>query len=240
MIDVQLTSETVVIDGAAGRREAEPGHITNRMRLFVRQTDGARRNTISRIPNSACARPARRDRARQREGSEGPMNLMLFNLSSGEKDTFEPGSQPILGAGRFSARARRRSSSALMLAVIFWLVSHHLVRHGQGSITSGFLAVMFAFPVPVLWWLCGTWDRYRTHPLSPRPQGVHRRNGGGGGGICFDQGGGPGDLDLGVGGKGRGWAGGGIVPGKSVSPRAIKGMVRVLPMGSPPLKARQS
>jgi hypothetical protein len=40
VIEVQLTSETVVIEGAGGRRNAEPGHITNRMRLFVRQTDG--------------------------------------------------------------------------------------------------------------------------------------------------------------------------------------------------------
>ena len=40
VIEVQLTSETVMIEGAHGRRQAEPGHITNRMRLFVKLVDG--------------------------------------------------------------------------------------------------------------------------------------------------------------------------------------------------------
>ena len=39
VIEVQLTSETVVIDTPQGR-QVEQGHITNRMRLFIKLTDG--------------------------------------------------------------------------------------------------------------------------------------------------------------------------------------------------------
>jgi len=49
---------------------------------------------------------------------------------------------------------------SLLVALLFWVASNFVVRHGHGGMMSIFLAVMFAFlSYPLFWWLCGLWGR---------------------------------------------------------------------------------
>src|SRR6185295_11893448 len=161
VIDVQLTSETVVIEGAQGRRvEDTPGHILNRMRLFVREDAGERKYDFD--DSELGVRETQRVavvRGKLKRIDE-PVNLILFNLSSGEKDCFERGLFAYLSHRPFFGPLWKAGVLSLGTALIFYLVSHYLVRHEQGSVTSGFLAAMFAFlAFPLFWWLCGVWDK---------------------------------------------------------------------------------
>lgn len=160
VIEVQLTSETVIIEDA-DRRHVEPGHITNRLRLFVRETDGREQKYdfedtelgVRETQRVAVVRGHLRKRA-------GPVNLILYNLSSGERDTFEAGLAAYLGRkARIGARWKA-AGFALLVGVAFWAVSNYLERGGQGGAMSVFLAAMFGFlTYPIFWWVCGTWDR---------------------------------------------------------------------------------
>lgn len=160
VIEVQLTSETVVIEGAH-RRRVEPGHITNRMRLFLRETDGGERkydfeDTELGVRETQRVAVIRGQLKRQPE----PMNLILFNLSSGEKDTFEGGLAVYLGRKPFFGPLSKAAILALGVAFIFWFVSNFITRHGEGGLMSIMLAIMFAFlAYPLFWWITRTWDR---------------------------------------------------------------------------------
>lgn len=154
VIEVQLTSETVVLQDAHGRRAAEPGHITNRMRLFVKETDGKEKKYDFEDTELGVRETQRVAIVRTPSGA----NLILFNLSSGEKDTFEPAIHALLGRKPFFGPLWKAIGVALVIAVIFYLVSHY--QFGRGPVMAGFMAGFFAFlTVPVLWWLCKTWDR---------------------------------------------------------------------------------
>jgi hypothetical protein len=162
VIEVQLTSETVVIEGAHGRRESdEPGHITNRMRLFVRE-DGGKEAKYDFEETELGVRDTQRVavvRAKFKNREE-PMNLILFNCSTGEKDCFENGLFAHLSYRPFFGAKWKAFFFSLLIAFIFFCVSFYVVRRGQGSVTSTSLAVMFAFLLyPLLWWICATWDR---------------------------------------------------------------------------------
>ncbi|MGH6950415.1 MAG: hypothetical protein ACREH4_06060 [Vitreimonas sp.] len=160
VIEVQLTSETVVIEGAH-RRHVEPGHITNRMRLFVRETDGGERkydfeDTELGVRETQRVAIVRGAPKRNPE----PMNLILFNLSSGERDTFERGLAAYLGRKPFFGPLWKAAGLALVMAVIFWFISNYITRRGDGGLMSIMLGVMFAFlTYPVFWWITRTWDR---------------------------------------------------------------------------------
>lgn len=159
VIEVQLTSETVVIE-SGGRRE-EQGHITNRMRLFVRETDGAEKkydfdDTELGVRETQRVAIVRGKLKRQPE----PVNLLLFNLSSDENDTFERGLHVYLSHKPFFGPLWKAGVLALGVAVIFWFVSNFITRHGDGGMMSVWLAVMFGFlTYPVFWWISRTWDR---------------------------------------------------------------------------------
>lgn len=162
VIEVQLTSETVLIDTPNGRRQiAEPGHITNRMRLFVRE-DGGKEHAYDFEETELAVREEQRvaiARAKFKNREE-PMNLILFNLSSGEKDCFESGLAAHLGYRPFFGAKWKAFFFSLFIAFVFFCVSFYVVRRGQGAVTSTSLAVMFAFLLyPLLWWICRTWDR---------------------------------------------------------------------------------
>jgi hypothetical protein len=162
VIEVQLTSETVVIDTPQGRRPlAEPGHIQNRMRLFLRETDGSEKKYdfddtelgVRETQRVAVVRGLLKK-------APAPVNLILFNLSSNEHDAFEPGLAAYLGHKPFFGPLSKAAALSFGTAIVFYLVSHYVVRNGQGAVTSGFLAIMFAFlAYPLFWWICGTWDR---------------------------------------------------------------------------------
>lgn len=162
VIEVQLTSETVLIDTPDGRRPvAEPGHITNRMRLFVRE-DGGKEHNYDFEETELAVRETQRvaiTRAKFKNRKE-PLNLILFNLSSGEKDCFESGLFAHLSYRPFFGAKWKAFFFSLFIAFIFFCVSFYIVRRGQGAVTSTSLAVMFAFLLyPVMWWICATWDR---------------------------------------------------------------------------------
>jgi len=160
VIEVQLTSETVIIEGA-DRRHVEPGHITNRLRLFVRETDGSEKKYDFEDTELGVRETQRVAIIRgQRKRDPAPMNLILFNLSSGEKDTFEGGLAAYLGHKPFFGPLWKAAVLALGVAFIFWFVSNFITRHGEGGLMSVMLAIMFAFlTYPVFWWITRTWDR---------------------------------------------------------------------------------
>ena len=99
VIEVQLTSETYVMAQGSGggrkrrrkRGEAQPtGRIVNRMRVFVREADGKERTYDfegARLGvhdgHSVCVVRGRC------EGGGKPVNLMLCNLSTEDRDLFE-------------------------------------------------------------------------------------------------------------------------------------------------------
>lgn len=160
VIDVQLTSETVVIENAAGRRApAEPGHITNRMRLFVRELDGTEKKydfeeTELGVRETQRVAIVRAKRKRDRE----PFHLILFNLSSGERDVFEDNVARYLSRKPLFGPLWKAAAFALAVTLIFYLVSHFAL--GRGAVGAASLAIMFGFlTTPVFWWLCGLWDR---------------------------------------------------------------------------------
>jgi len=162
VIEVQLTSETVVIDSARGRRPSdEPGHILNRMRLFVRETDG-REQKYDFEETKLGVRETQRVaivRGRLKRVPE-PFNLILFNLSSGERDIFEGGLAAYLRRKPFFGPLWKAAVFSLGVSLVFWFVCNFITRQGQGGTMSVFLALMFGFlTYPVFWWLCATWDR---------------------------------------------------------------------------------
>jgi len=160
VIDVQLTSETVVIESRTGRREEE-GHITNRMRLFVKETDGAEKKYDFEDTELGVRETQRVAivRGKLKKVPE-PFNMMLFNLSSGEHDTFEHGLRAYLGHKPFFGPLWKAAALSFGVAIVFWFVSNFVTRHGTGGLMSISLAIMFAFlTYPVFWWISRTWDR---------------------------------------------------------------------------------
>lgn len=160
VLEVQLTSETVVIETPMGRRaSAEPGHITNRMRLFVKLTDGREQKFDFEDTELGVRQGQRVAIVRgQRKPAPTASNLMLFNLSSGERDIFEPAVAAYLERRSWFGPPFQAVLWSAAVALVFWVVSAFIVRHGEGGMMSVFLALMFAFlTYPLFWWLCGLW-----------------------------------------------------------------------------------
>lgn len=160
VLDVQLTSETVVIDTPMGRRAvAEPGHITNRMRLFVKDLDG-REQVYDFEETELGVRETQRVaivRA-QIKREPAPLNLMLFNLTAGQHDTFEGGLRVYLGRKPFFGPLWKATGFSLLTGLIVWLACRY--AYHKDVVTTGFLTVaaaMLLFPAYV--WLCRAWDR---------------------------------------------------------------------------------
>lgn len=160
VLDVQLTSETVVIDTPLGRRPAgEPGHITNRVRLFVKDLDGKEQVFDFEDTELGVRESQRVAIVRAKSGrAHAPINLMLFNLSSAQHDTFEPGLAAYLGRKPFFGPPWKAAALSLVGALIFWLMSHFLYH--RSTVQANYFAAAFAFALyPALYWLCGLWDR---------------------------------------------------------------------------------
>jgi len=161
VIEVQLTSETVVMQTPEGRRTeaTTPGHITNRMRLFVREDGGSEQKFDFEETELGVRETQRvavvRGSVKRRPD---PVNLILFNLSSGEKDCFEPGLRAYLGHKPFFNAPWKAGFLSIAVAGIYWLVSYYL--YNQGPTTSAVYATIWAFLIfAPLWWICGLWDR---------------------------------------------------------------------------------
>lgn len=159
VIEVQLTSETVVIESPTGRREEE-GHITNRMRLFVKEVDGGEKKYDFDDTELGVRETQRVAIVRaQLKRKPQPVNLILFNLSSGEHDAFEQGLHAHLGHKPVLGPLAKAVLGAALVALMTWLAPKFF-DVGYGGITSIGLALMFGFlSYPVFWWTCRTWDR---------------------------------------------------------------------------------
>ncbi|MGD9966474.1 MAG: hypothetical protein AB7T59_08145 [Hyphomonadaceae bacterium] len=160
VIEVQLTSETVVIEGA-DRRHVEPGHITNRMRLFLRETDG-KEGKYDFEDTELGVRETQRVVVVRGQGKRDAQayNIVLYNLSSGERGEFESGLAAYLGRKPFFGPLWKAAVLALGVALVFWFVSNFITRNGYGGMLSVGLALMFGFlTYPVFWWICRVWDR---------------------------------------------------------------------------------
>lgn len=160
VIDVQLTSETVVMQGHGGRRILDAGHITNRMRLFVRDADG-KEDSFDFEESELPVRDGQRVAIVQGKFPrvEEPVPLILFNLSTDEREVFETALNAFLGRRPAFGPRWKAFGFSVLLAAIFFLISHLIIRNGRDAITSASFAIMFAFlGFPLLWWLCGLWD----------------------------------------------------------------------------------
>jgi hypothetical protein len=154
VLDVQLTSETVVIEGA-DRRHVEPGHITNRMRLFVRELEGGEKKYDFEETELGVRETQRVAIVRGKlKGEPEPVNLILFNLSSGEKDTFERGLAAYLARKPLFGPLWKAIGLSLLVALGYWLFNR------DGGPMSIMLACMFAFmSFFAFWWGARIWDR---------------------------------------------------------------------------------
>lgn len=162
VIDVQLTSETVVIEGA-DRRHVEPGHITNRMRLFVKLTDG-REQKYDFEDTELGVRETQRVVVVRGQGKgkldRGPYNIVLFNLSSGERGDFEGGLRTYLGHKPFFGPLWKAAVLSLGFGLVTWFVTAFVMPQGNGGMSSLWLGGVLAFlSYPMFWWLARTWDR---------------------------------------------------------------------------------
>lgn len=169
VIEVQLTSETYhfAADEARGRRRrrrrsAPPsGKILNRMRVFIREPDGKERNYDFEdarlgvhdghkvcIVRGKCA------------GEKTPVNLMLCNLSTEDREVFEGQVLRFLDRPRLFGPAWKALGLTLIfwaLATIFWTL---IVTEGRNMLTVGIYALFFSFLVyPVMWGITALWDR---------------------------------------------------------------------------------
>ena len=159
VIEVQLTSETVVIEGANGQ-SVEHGHITNRMRLFVRETDGREHNYDFDGTRLGVRETQRVAIVRGRpKRAKDALNLILYNLSSGEHDTFEDGLAVYLGRTPVIGAYGKAFIFSALVALITWVAPQWAGVGYNGAIAVG-LAVMFALGgYPIFWWLSDVWDR---------------------------------------------------------------------------------
>lgn len=159
VIEVQLTSETVVIEGA-DVRHVEPGHITNRMRLFVRETDGREQKYDFDETELGVRETQRVAIVRGRpKRAKAPVNLILFNLSSGEKDTFEAGLAAYLGRTPVIGAAGKAVIFSTLVALIAWVAPQWFGVGYNGALAIGLAAMFAVISFPVFWWLSGVWDR---------------------------------------------------------------------------------
>jgi len=160
VIEVQLTSERVVIRSAQGR-EAQPAHITSRMRLFVKELDGSEHKYDFDDTELGVRETQRVGIVRARfKGQRDPQNLALFNLSSGESDAFEPALAAYLQRRPLVGPRGHALGWALVVALLTWAISNWGYRGGEGGPMSVFLAVAFAvLTFPIVWGLSALWDR---------------------------------------------------------------------------------
>lgn len=159
VLEVQLTSETVVLHTPQGAQSFGAGHITNRMRLFIRESDG-REKKYDFEDTDLGVREGQRVavvQGRLKRAPE-PVNLLLFNLSSGEMDAFEPGLAAYLHRPVLFGPPLKALAAALLVGVACWFVSRYMLDRdaaSAGLVTAGFALLTF----PIVWWASSAWDR---------------------------------------------------------------------------------
>ncbi len=156
VIDVQLSSETVVFDG--GGEGDGAAHVTKRMRLFVRDLDGKEQKYDFEGTELGVRDTQRVVIVRGAvKGAKQPVNLVLINQSSGEHDTFEPGLRAFLAVRSWFSPPLQAIAAALIFFVLFWLVTHFGMGKSAGfANTYGFFSAAMLFPI--FWWIAAKLD----------------------------------------------------------------------------------
>lgn len=181
VIEVQLTSETYVIEGRASpstkkRVKSKPqagGRIVNRMRVFLREADGKERNY-----DFAEAKIGLHDghhaavvRAKPK-GVRDPINLALVNYSTDERDLFESNIAALLDKPVwFGPKWKALGLSALMLLIGMGL-SHFVISPGKGWAYAFWWALFFSFlAFPIFWGVATLWTRLTERARFQRERG---------------------------------------------------------------------
>jgi hypothetical protein len=165
VIEVQLTSETVVVENQRaerrrGRKQRGPvstGRISNRMRVFLRDADGKEddydlegaRIGVREGHRAAIARGAV-------PGVREPINLVLINISTDERDVFERNMHAFLYRKPFFGPLWKAFGLAVLLTLFGIFYSQIIMHHAEPKplARSFWLAAFFSFlAYPVLWWL---------------------------------------------------------------------------------------
>jgi hypothetical protein len=171
VIEVQLTSETYVMapgEGGQKRRRkprraaaAPAGKILNRMRVFVREPDGKERNYDFEGARVGVHDGHRVCIVRGRcATTKDPLNLMLCNLSTEDRDLYESAILRFLDQPRMFGPFWR----AVGLSLWVWLIVSGLwaliVTHGRHFLTVSIYALFFMFlAFPLIWGGVALWDR---------------------------------------------------------------------------------
>lgn len=169
VIEVQLTSETYVIEGRASpstkkRAKAKPqtgGRIVNRMRVFLREPDGKERNY-----DFAEARIGLHDghhaavvRGKIKDARE-PLNLMLVNFSTDERDLFERNIAAFLDKPVLFGPKWKALGLSLVMLLFGMGLSHFVISPDKPWSFAFWMALFFAFlAFPIFWGVTELWTR---------------------------------------------------------------------------------
>ncbi len=168
VIEVQLTSETYVIEGRptpkAKKGKLQPlagGRIANRMRVFLREADGKERNY-----DFADARIGLHDGhqaavARGKiKGERDPINLMLVNFSTDERDLFERNIAEFLDKPALFGPIWKAVGLAALMLLIGMALSHFVISPDKGWAYAFWWAFFFSFlAFPIFWGITALWTR---------------------------------------------------------------------------------
>lgn len=172
VIDVQLSSETIVMEGAGqarGKRGKARGAMApstrtlSRMRVFLRQSDGKESKF-----DLAGANLGVRDGHRcavvhgRCPGLKEPAALMLANLSTDERETFEPGVAAYLRRRRLFGPLWKAFFASLVMTAFGVFYSQIILGHHDrmSVLESLWWAGFFSFlTYPVFWWLAALWEQ---------------------------------------------------------------------------------
>lgn len=171
VIEVQLTSETLVVENQRGERQpgrkaqraVQTGRISNKMRVFLRDADGKEDDY-----DLDGARIGVRDGHRAAivrgnvPGVREPINLVLINISTDERDVFERNMHAFLYRKPFFGPLWKAFGLAAIMTVFGVFYSQFILQHHDTMtmLESFWWALFFSFlAFPVLWWVAGLFEK---------------------------------------------------------------------------------
>jgi hypothetical protein len=145
VLKVQLTSETHMLK--APSTTGAQSRIVNKMRVFLRDNGDGKEKDFTFVNSSVGVREGHRVsivRAQVRH-AKSPILLMLVNHSTGQREDSDGGFEKAMSTKGYFGQKWKAFGLSAILFVLFWLVSHFIVRQGQGGLASFFFALMFSF-----------------------------------------------------------------------------------------------
>jgi hypothetical protein len=168
VIDVQLTSETIMVEGAnqgrGKRRQARTATRTlKRMRVFLRDSAGKEMKFDLAETNLGVRDGHRCAVVHGRcPGLKDPAPLMLANLSTDERETFDHGVAAYLRRRRFFGPLWKAFFASLLMTAFGVFYSQIILGHhdSMSVLESLWWAGFFSFlTYPVFWWLAAMWEQ---------------------------------------------------------------------------------